>query len=158
MLSLPEVAEQLGVRRQTMGAWVRAGRVPAQRVGAVYAIDVADIPAIKAQLASWTGENGMKTDTQLPVITPAELAGYVAIADAAADLGRDVMTLRRWVKAGQVAGFRLGLHRVYLRAVDVAVIKGNIAGGRRPLEGVVGPRAAWVAGQAGAGEGGDRGG
>lgn len=149
MLSLSQVAQELGVSRQAMSGWVQAGRVPAQRVGQVLIVDAADLPAIKAQLASWTGDHGAKADTQLPVITPAELGAYIAIADAAAELGRDVMTLRRWCKVGRVQGYRLGLHKVYLLRADVAAIKGNLTAGRGPFE-------AGAAGGA-AGPGGDRG-
>ena len=49
MMSLAQVADVLGVSRNTVYRWVKAGKMPAYRIGAGYRIRPADLEAYAAE-------------------------------------------------------------------------------------------------------------
>jgi len=53
-LTLPEVAEKLGVHYMTAYRYVRTGRLPARRIGSVWRIELSDIDKVRS-LDSVTG-------------------------------------------------------------------------------------------------------
>ena len=45
MLTVPEVAERVGKNPETVRRWIRAGRLPARKIGTQHVIDEADLEA-----------------------------------------------------------------------------------------------------------------
>jgi excisionase family DNA binding protein len=62
-LTLPEVAEQLGVHYMTVYRYVRTGRLPAAKDGAEYRVRQADVDALRAAPAPRAARRGRRTAT-----------------------------------------------------------------------------------------------
>jgi excisionase family DNA binding protein len=66
MLTVPEAAERVGRDPETVRRWIRAGKLPARKVGTQHVIDEKDLdellgdggtlPLPKAWRRTWTGE------------------------------------------------------------------------------------------------------
>lgn len=66
MLTVPEAAERAGRDPETVRRWIRAGKLPARKVGTQHVIDEKDLdellgdgdkpPLPKAWRRTWTGE------------------------------------------------------------------------------------------------------
>lgn len=66
MLTVPEAARRTGRNPETIRRWIRAGKLPAQRVGTQHLIDELDLAAVafdgesaplpKVWQRTWTGE------------------------------------------------------------------------------------------------------
>ena len=72
-MRLQEAADALGVHYQTAYAWVRAGRLPARKVGRGYQVTDADVRALSA-----SRERGSETAARAIV---SRLAGHVSVTD-----------------------------------------------------------------------------
>ena len=46
MLTVPEVAARIGRNPETVRRWIRAGRLPARKVGTQHVIDEADVKSL----------------------------------------------------------------------------------------------------------------
>lgn len=75
-LNLHEVAERLGVHYMTVYRYVRTGRLPAERDGAQWAVDPADVEAFRAPAAGRPPGGGRVT-------SPGELATRLVAGDEA---------------------------------------------------------------------------
>ena len=66
MLTVPSAADKIGRDPETIRRWIRAGKLPAKRVGTQHMIDEADLDRVageppsllmpKAWRKTWTGE------------------------------------------------------------------------------------------------------
>jgi excisionase family DNA binding protein len=114
LMTTSELAEQIGVSRTTIWRWMKAGSLTSSgKVGNLEVFDAAGVAAAKALRDSDAGG-------RLTIYKPAADGWeYEPIADAAERVGVSMFTLRRWIQAGKVQGYRRGRQAVVLRVCDV---------------------------------------
>lgn len=125
-----QVADKFGVTKGTVSDWAKAGKIEAVMFSGVWMI----APSALAVIPRLLSENprAWRHDLYLPM-PDEQAAEYLPIAEAAAAIGRDEMTLRRWMKARKLQGYREGKLRVMVARSDVAEIRARVEAGEPPF-------------------------
>jgi len=85
-LSPKEVAQRLGVHRDTVTDWCQAGKIPYKRVGSRY----------------WIPQSAVEYIARPRPFTPPEARDYLTVSQAAALLGINPDTVREWCRRGKL--------------------------------------------------------
>ena len=134
MMTVEDAAHRTGVRQREISRWARTGEITAKFVGRMAVLPDEAIGQIQAKAENWTGENGGRKSGMYKSILRDSLEDYMNLQTAASLVGRDTMTIRRWIEDGSLQGYRFGLHEVYVNRFDVENIRANIAANHRPFE------------------------
>lgn len=128
MLTVPEAARRAALDPETIRRWIRAGRLPARKVGTQYLIDDTELaqaiggplPSASAAPDHRTGE----TSTPYGVGDGEARERQLTVSEAATRARRHPETIRRWVREGKLPATRAGTQFV-IDDRDLAILLGE---------------------------------